>query len=47
MRHHHLSYDKIMGGKAQHWLLLQNKYTMVECDITIYYKTKARGKAHH
>ena len=32
------------GGKTHHGRLSQNKYTMVECDITVYYKTKSQGE---
>ena len=32
------------GGKAQHGLLLQNKYIMVECDTAIYRETKSRAE---
>ena len=33
-------------GLAYHQRLSQNKYMMVECDITIYHKAKSREKAH-
>ena len=32
------------GGKVHHWRLSQNKYTIVECNITVYHKTKSRGE---
>ena len=31
-------------GKARHGRLSQNKYTIVECNITVYHKTKSRAE---